>query len=57
MAVAISVYWFDYVLRRENGLVLSRALKFEVRGRKETGMDIEEKEIMKVCLYREDVLC
>ena len=63
LAMANSVCWYGYVLRREDGHVLRRALDFEVEGQKRKGRpkwtwkkQIEE-ESVKVGLRREDAFC
>ena len=37
LAMANSVCWYGHVLRREGGLVLRRALNFEVEGQRKNG--------------------
>ena len=37
LAMANSVRWYGHVLRREDGLVLRRALDFEVGGQRKKG--------------------
>ena len=37
MAKANGVRWYGYVLRRDDGHVLRKALEFEVRGRRKPG--------------------
>ena len=36
-AMACSVHWYGYVLRREDGHVFRRALDFEVEGQRKKG--------------------
>ena len=62
-AMANSVCWYGYVLRREDGHVLRRALDFEVEGQRKKvrpkrkwNRQVEE-ESMKVGLRRKDALC
>ena len=56
-------WWYGYVLRREDGHVLRRALDFEVEGQRKkwklnrTWKRQVEEESMKVGLRREDALC
>ena len=63
LAIANSVCWYGYVLRREDGHVLRTALDFEVDGQRKKGRpkttwkgQVEE-ESVKVGLRREDALC
>ena len=37
LAMASSVHWYSYVLRREDGHILGRALYFEVEGQRNKG--------------------
>ena len=60
--MANSVLWYGHVLRREDGLVLRRALDFEVGGQRKKGRpkrtwkkQVEEKSV-KVGLRRKDAL-
>ena len=39
MAKASGVRWYGYVLRRDDGHVLRKALEFEVRGKRKPGID------------------
>ena len=62
LAIPSIVRWYGYVLRREDGHMLRRALGFEVEGKrkkrrpKRTKKSVEE-ESVKVGLRREDALC
>ena len=62
-AMANNVCWYGHVLRREDGLVLRRALDFAVEGQRKKGMPKRtwlkqvEEESVKVGLRREDGLC
>ena len=63
LAMANSVCWYGYVLRREDGHVLRRALVFEAEGQRKKGRlkrtwnrQVEE-ESMKVGLRGKDALC
>ena len=61
--MANSVRWYGHVLRREDGLILRRALDFEVEGQRKKGRPKRmwekqvEEESVKVGLRREDALC
>ena len=63
LAMANSVRWYSYVLMREDGHVLRRALDFEVEGQREKGRQKRtwkkqvEEESIKVGLRRKDALC
>ena len=63
LAMADSVCWYGYVLRRVRGHVLRRALDFEVEGQRKNGRPKRtwkkqvEEESVKVDLRREDVPC
>ena len=63
LAIANTVRWHDYVLRREDGHVLRRAIYVEVEGqgkngrRKRTWKRQVEEESVKVSLRREDAFC
>ena len=63
LAMANSVLWYGYVLRREDSHVLRRVLDFEVEGQrkkvrpKRTARKQVEEESVKVGLRREDSLC
>ena len=63
LAMSSSVCWYGHVLRREDGLVLRRALNFEVEGQRKKGMPKRpwkrqvEEESVKVGLRMEDALC
>ena len=62
MAQANRVRWYGHVLRRDNGLVLSKALEFEVKGKRKRGQPKKtwkmqvEKEIKSVGLEKEDAV-
>ena len=51
LAMANSVCWYGHVLRREDGHVIRRALKFEVEGQKRKG---RSKRIMKNRLKKKE---
>ena len=61
--MANSVHWHSYVLRREDGHLLRRALEFKVGGQrmkgrlKRTWKKQVEEESMKVGLRMENSLC
>ena len=61
--MANSVHWYGYLLRREDGHVLRRALYFEVEGQKKKGRPKKtwkkqvEEEGVKVDLGRNYELC
>ena len=63
LAMVNSVHWYGHVLRREDGLILGRALDFEVEGQSKKGMPKRtwkrqvEEESVKVGLRRKDALC
>ena len=63
LIMANSVCWYSHELRRQNGHVLRKALKFEVEGQilkgrlKSLLKKLVEEEYVKVCLSRGDVLC
>ena len=63
LAMKNCVCWYGYMLRREDGHVLRRALDLEVEGRRKKGRpkmtwkkQVEE-ESVKIGLRREDALC
>ena len=63
LAMENSVCWYGHVLRREDGLVLRRALDLKAAGQSKTGRpkwtwkkQVEE-ESVKVGLRRKDALC
>ena len=63
LAMVNSVRWYGHVLRREDGVVLRRALDIEVEGQrrkwrlKRIWKKQVEEEVVKVGLRREDALC
>ena len=63
LAIADSVCWYGYVLRKEDSHVLRRALDFEVKGQRKKGRPRRTwkkqvgKECVKIGLRREDAFC
>ena len=63
LTMANSVFWYAYVLRREDGHVLRKALDFEVNGQRKKGRSKRtskkqfEEGSVKVNLRRGDTLC
>ena len=60
--LASGVRWYEYVLRRDDGHVLRKALEFEVKGKRKRGRPKKtcktqvEKESKSVGLKKEDAL-
>ena len=63
MAMSKIVHWYAYVLRKEDGHVLRRALEFEVEGERKNGRAEKmmeqsgEEEGIKGSVSKKNVLC